>query len=169
MDKLEQLTVLSRMLIDAGKKRDEAESAMKLAKENERRLREEAIPLMMLEIGIKSIKLNDGSTVEASTEIYASIPQAKKQQAFKWLEENNFSGLIKTQVEINFPRGEHEIAKKWLHFLKVNKEMDAEMSETIHPMTLKAFIKEQIKDGTPIPLELFGAMVVDTTKVKLPK
>jgi len=168
MQKLEQLTILAGMLIDAGAKKEDAERLLKQAKENERRLREEAIPLLMFELGIRNIGLEDGTSIESSTEVYASVPAARKAEAFKWLDENDFSGIIKTQLEINFSRGDNELAKKWLQFLR-SKDLDISMNESVHPQTLKAFIKEQIEAGTQIPLSLFGAMVVDTAKVKLPK
>ena len=169
MSKLDQLTILSKMLLDAGDKKEQAELRLKEAKENERRLREEAIPLLMFELELTMLKLNDGTTIETSKDVFASITQAKKDAAFKWLEENKFSGLIKTQVEINFPRGDHELAKKWHHFLKESKKLDVDLQESVHPQTLKAFVKEQIQSGNPVPMDLFGVMVVDTTKVKLPK
>ena len=169
MSKLDQLAILSKMLLDAGDKKEQAELRLKEAKENERRLREEAIPLLMFELELTMLKLNDGTTIETSKDIFASITQAKKDAAFKWLEENKFSGLIKTQVEINFPRGDHELAKKWHHFLKESKKLDVDLQESVHPQTLKAFVKEQIQAGNSVPMDLFGVMVVDTTKVKLPK
>ena len=169
MSKLDQLTILSKMLLDAGDKKEQAELRLKEAKENERRLREEAIPLLMFELELTMLKLNDGTTIETSKDVFASITQAKKDAAFKWLEENKFSGLIKTQVEINFPRGDHELAKKWHHFLKESKKLDVDLQESVHPQTLKAFVKEQIQTGNSVPMDLFGVMVVDTTKVKLPK
>lgn len=169
MSKLDQLAILSKMLLDAGDKKEQAELRLKEAKENERRLREEAIPLLMFELELTMLKLNDGTTIETSKDIFASITQAKKDAAFKWLEEHKFSGLIKTQVEINFPRGDHELAKKWHHFLKESKKLDVDLEESVHPQTLKAFVKEQIQAGNSVPMDLFGVMVVDTTKVKLPK
>lgn len=169
MSKLDQLTILSKMLIDAGEKKDQAELDLKKAKENERRLREEAIPLLMFELGLKSIGLDDGTVIQTDQAVFASITEAKKAAAFKWLEENKFSGLIKTQVEINFSRGDHELAKKWHHFLKESKNLDADLQESVHPQTLKAFVKEQIQAGNPVPMDLFGVMVVDTTKIKTPK
>lgn len=169
MSKLDQLAILSKMLLDAGDKKEQAELRLKEAKENERRLREEAIPLLMFELELTMLKLNDGTTIETSKDVFASITQSKKDAAFKWLEENKFSGLIKTQVEINFPRGDHELAKKWHHFLKESKKLDVDLQESVHPQTLKAFVKEQINAGLPVPMDLFGVMVVDTTKIKLPK
>ena len=169
MSKLDQLTILSKMLLEAGEKKDHAELKLKEAKENERRLREEAIPLLMFELGLKSLGLDDGTKIETAQDVYASITQAKKDAAFKWLEEHKFSGLIKTQVEINFPRGDHELAKKWHYFLKESKKLDADLQESVHPQTLRAFVKEQIQAGNPVPMDLFGVMVVDTTKIKLPK
>jgi hypothetical protein len=36
----------------------------------------------------------------------------------------------------------------------------------IHPMTLKAFVKERVEDGKPIDLDLFGAYVVNAAEIR---
>ena len=165
MDKLTQLTILSEMLVEAKQATEDAEKEFKRAKANERRLIEEAIPLMMQELGVDKIVLTNGYEVSTKLEVYASITEANKQRAFKWLEENNFGGIIKTEVSVKFDKGEIEKAKRLLSDL-LNKDLNAELSESVHAQTLKAFLKEQLSEGTRIPLEYFSAQPVTVATLK---
>jgi hypothetical protein len=36
----------------------------------------------------------------------------------------------------------------------------------VHPMTLKAFIREQMEKGTSINLDMFGAYVLNTAEIR---
>ena len=47
----------------------------------------EVIPTMMQEMNISTLKLADGSSVEVKPVYGASIPIAKKEQAYNWLRE----------------------------------------------------------------------------------
>lgn len=163
-DKLTQLAELTKLLVESEREYETAEAELKRKKEDTRRLREEAIPLLMAELGVSVIGLEDGTTIKVSKEVYASIANGNKYEAFKWLESNGFGGLIKTDVIISFPRDDRYLAIKWNNFLK-EKGLTVDLNESVHPQTLKAFLKEQMRDGINIPLNLFGAMPVDVAKI----
>ena len=66
----------------------------------------EVIPTMMQEMNISTLKLADGSSVEVKPVYGASIPIAKREEAFKWLRDNDLGDLIKNEVTVAFGRGE---------------------------------------------------------------
>ena len=66
----------------------------------------EVIPTMMQEMNISTLKLADGSSVEVKPVYGASIPIAKKEQAYNWLRENGLGDIIKNEVTVAFGRNE---------------------------------------------------------------
>lgn len=161
---LTEMSSLARALLDAEKRTKDAEQALKDAKERERVIREETIPSAMQEMGLESITLETGQKLKVQQEVYAAIPAANKQAAFKWLNENGFGGLIKVEVDASFGKGEQEKALELYQEL-TGRGLQASFDESVHAQTLKAFLKEQISAGKDIPLDLFGARPIWAAKI----
>ena len=107
---LDDMAALARALLDADQEVDNAEQELKDAKERARVLREETIPSAMQELGLEELKLNTGQKLSIKQEVYASIPAANKGQAYDWLNDHGFGGLIKVEVTTQFGKGEQEEA-----------------------------------------------------------
>lgn len=92
-------------------------------------------------------------------------PNARN-QAVDWLVEHNYGDLIKTGLTVEFTRGEHNKAyalAEELHEQMPDKKIN--VTDDIHHMTYTAFIKERIKAGDKLPLDLLGATVGRVAKV----
>lgn len=161
---LDDMAQLARALVDADAEIDRADQVLKDAKEAARVLREETIPSAMQEMGLEEVKLNTGQKISIKQEVYASIPAANKNQAYDWLNEHGFGGLIKVEVATQFAKGEQESAVTLLKTLQ-NMGLQPTLDQNVHAQTLKAFLKEQLAQGTNIPLDLFGARPVWTAKI----
>ena len=161
---LDEMSQLASALIDADAAIAEVEQALKDTKEKARKLREETIPSAMQELGLEQIVLSTGQKLTIKQEVYASIPKDRKHEAFAWLDEHGFSGLIKIEVVTEFARGDDMLAQNLAKELAV-RGLNVELDQGIHSQTLKAFLKEQISSGAAIPLELFGAMPVWQAKI----
>lgn len=161
---LSAMTTLARALLDAEQGVKDAESALTAAKEKARMLREETIPSAMQELGLKSMVLETGQQLKIMQDVYASIPEDNKIQVYNWLDANQFGGLIKTKITVELGKGEKEQALK-LFFELQKREFDVAFGQGVHPQTLKAFLKEQISNGSDIPLDLFGARPIWTAKL----
>lgn len=160
-----ELVSTVQALLDLDAQIDEAEAHWKVLKEKARTLREETIPNAMTELGLTSLTLENGQALSIKQEVYASISASQAPLAFDWLNENGFGGLIKTEVTTLYGKGERDAAQKLVAKL-TNEGLNANFKESVHPSTLKAFLKEQIAEGNPCPLDLFGARPVMTTKIK---
>lgn len=161
---LEKLSELSRALIAAQQEVDLAELELSLKKEQARVLREETIPAFMQELGLEKIVLSDGSALSIKQDVYASIPAAGKPAAYQWLQDNGFGGLIKTELVVNFTKEETDAAVEL--FKKMSADgMSVELGQDVHAQTLKAFLREQIANAAELPLDLFGARPIWTTKI----
>ena len=186
---MDQMVEAAEQLLAAESSTAKAEQALKEAKEAERILREETIPGMFSELGIEKMSLKDGSTFGVKQEVYASIPEHKKPEVFAWLTKYGFEGIIKTEVQVPFGKGEIERAKELLDALAELGITNGVLDRSIHPQTLKAFLREQLEAaaeavdmeaGDPVDvvdadeekpvldLELFGARAVMSATVKKP-
>lgn len=188
---LDEMTAAARLLLEAEEATAKADEELKAKKETERKLREETIPSMFAELGVEKLTLSDGSTFSCTQEVYAAIPAPRREEAYSWLEENGFGGLIKTNVEIPFGKGELELARELLDKLATELGVtNGTILREVHPQTLKAFLKERLaaeaesaieEEGefsedqdlvapavAKLDLELFGARPVMTAKVKAP-
>ncbi len=161
---LDDMAELARALVEAEKVTEKAEENLSKVKERERVLREETIPGAMQELGVEALTLDTGQKLTVKQDVYAAIPKDKKDEAFAWLEENNFGGLIKTEVAVQFGKGELEKAKELLEKLEA-EDYAAGITQDVHAQTLKAFLREEIRKGTNIPLEKFGARPVSVAKI----
>jgi hypothetical protein len=165
---LNQMTQLGRALLDAELSTKHLEAQLKDAKEHERLLREETVPSAMAELGVESITLDTGEKLTVTQEVYAQISSEKKLDAYKWLDDKGFGGLIKTAVEISFGKEDREKAGVLFEQLRANGYApDLDMS--IHASTLKSFIKERLANGEEFPLDLFGARAIFVAKIKATK
>ena len=89
------------------------EDRLKNLKQKADTLSGEVIPTMMTEMNISTMKLADGSAVEVKPVYGASIPVAKKEEAFNWLRENGLGDLIKNEVTVSFGRNEDNKAAEY--------------------------------------------------------
>lgn len=166
---LHEIQQLAVALLLAQRSVEGIEDELKQAKERVRMLAEESIPSAMQEIGLTEFKLDTGEKVTVKADVYASIPAARKTEAFEWLDAHGFGSLIKTGVSVQFGRGEMDNASELYDDLML-KGMTPELKQDVNAQTLKAWLREQLEEGLPdLPLDLFGARPVDIAKITAPK
>ena len=152
-------------LLETQKKISTAEDELKKLKEVETTLSEQTIPNLMQQAGLSLLKLADGSSVEVKPFYSARIPASKSDEAFNWLRENGHGDLIKNQVSLEFGMKQDNEAKSIIEELKA-KGLPVKQKTTVHPSSLRGFVREQIQDlGKDVPAELFGTYVANKTKI----
>ena len=107
----------------------------------------------------------DGNEITVSSFYNASIPKSRTEEAFGWLRDNQYGDLIKNVVTATFGRDEDALANKVLVNLQ-SQGYATNQKQWVEPMTLKAFVKEQVEKGTPIPSDLFGVYIGKKAKVR---
>lgn len=165
---LETLVALSNRQIDLERNIEEQENTIKRLKAQHRTISEIDIPNLMLELGVKEIKLPDGSAVQVKPELDVSILLNDRPEAWEWLTKKGFGGLIKTEIIVAYGKGELDAAIKFQREVIKKYKVDAVMERGVHPQTLKAFAKEQLRDGKDLP-SLFNVDVYSKTKIIEPK
>ena len=138
----------------------EAEQHLKDLKAMRHKVDTESIPAMMQEMGMDSITV-DGNKVQLKPFVHASIPSDRKGEAFDWLRSIGESDIIKNDVVVSFSMGEDNLAKSIVADLE-EKGVNPSSKKNIHPMTLKSWLSDRIKDGKDVDLEMFGAYVGTT-------
>lgn len=139
--------------------------ALAKAQEELRKLLRESIPEQMKAMGMTDCKTTSGLQVEIKDEVEASISEDRQAAAHKWLEENGNAGLIKRVLLVMFNRDQVEEATKLLKELQ-GRYAAVTTKETVHPSTLKAFVKGERKEGRDVPHELFGIYEWTTAKIR---
>lgn len=168
VDKMDRLSALAK---EAGELMQEVSDITVALEENKAaldRILRRSIPDIMAELNMDELKMSDGSVISIKNEINASISAANEPAAFKWLEDNQFDGIIKTKLTSEFGKGEAANANKAAELLR-NVGFDAEVKRSIHAMTLKSFVKERLEKGDKIPTDVFGVFEFKQAKIKPPK
>lgn len=166
---LENVASLATMQVKLEDRIAKGEIFLKELKEQHKLLSEQTLPTSLINTGLSSVNLVDGTRVDVSDYYDCNISEERKENAYSWLKENAFGALIKTEVTVSFPRDSEEEVKACYELLKEHGYGVA-VSEKIHPQTLKKFVKDQYTapvEDKPIrpPAELFGIFIGKRSKV----
>ena len=167
MGDLQRVVQLGELLVAQRAKLAEAEAAAAAIKATVLQLEREDLPALMSEIGVREIRLNSGKKITVQEDCEAKISDKNKPAAFRWLLDNGFGGIIKVLVEVQFGKGEHDQAQRVAEALqKKYRNNQVSLEENVHPSTLKAFVKERMTAGDPVPVDLFGVYVYNKAVIK---
>jgi len=158
------LSTLVRELRDVDRSIEDHEGTLKTLKDQRQKLTMERIPLLMDEMGMSRVDV-DGVTVFRKMIVSASISEKNKEAAFGWLRENGLDDIIKNDVTVSFGKGQDNQAKNAVGILQ-EQGFAPEIKTHIHPMTLKAFVKERVEESKPIDLDMFGAFIVNAAEIR---
>lgn len=164
-DQLSGISSLARRAKELEKEIEDQETVLKERKEQFRKLTEEAIPEALSELNMKSFKMADGSSIDIKPFYGATISEARRAEAFKWLRDRGFGDIIKNTVSVRFGRNEDELAARAINLLRA-QGFPVEQSEKVEPQTLKAWVKERIEKGQPVDSELFGVFIGQKATIK---
>lgn len=156
---------MARAIRDKERVISDLERKLKDEKKTLLKMTDEDLPTMLAEIGLSSMKLDDGSEVTVKQTYGASILVDNRPAAYEWLRENGYDDIIKNTVACQFGRGEDDKASAFKAFAE-NEGFFAEQKTEIHPQTLRAFVKERVESGDEFPMSLFGAYIGQRAVVK---
>lgn len=141
------------------------ENALALKKEELRQVVEIELPESMLNLGLTSFSLSDGSKISIKTFYRGSIPKVREVEAFNWLRKNGHDDLIKNEIKCTFGKGEDQNAEFIMSILE-GEGQDYENKKAVHPSTLKAFVREQLERGNKLPLDILGVFVGQKSEIR---
>lgn len=143
----------------------ELEDQLKLKKEELTQVSEKDLPEALAECGLSEIKLLDGSKVTVKPYYQANPPKEKYEEAMAWLRTHGHGDLIKNDVTVSFGKGEDTNAAEFkLHLIESGTSFTDKTG--VHPMTFKAFVREQVETGQNLPFDLLGVYIGQKTSIK---
>ena len=143
----------------------ELEADLKAKKEELRLTSEQELPDAMQAAGLTQIKLNSGENISNNEFYNAHISKANQEKAYEWLTANGHEGLIKNEVLLKFGREESLVVDETVSALQA-RGLSPQVRQSVHPSTLKAFVKEQFTSGNDIPTEPFGIYIGTKATIK---
>ena len=167
----ESLDAISRLAQGAANLEQEiakTEEDLKEKKSALYKITDEQLPEALEEMNLQKFTLKDGSEISVKPIYAASIPKDRRAEAFAWLRDHQFGDLVKNNVSVTFGRGEDEMAKDFVGLCSRQGFVPSQL-EKVEPMTLKAWLREQVEAGHPIPLDLFGAFISQRATIKRSK
>jgi len=143
----------------------ELEAELKAKKEELRLTSEQELPDAMQAAGLTQITLSTGEKISVNEFYNAHISKANQEKAYELLVSNGHEGLIKNEVLMKFGRDESEVVEQTVSALQ-SRGLSPEVRQSVHPSTLKAFVKEQFTSGNDIPTEPFGIYIGTKATIK---
>ena len=155
---LSTVSALARSQLRLHEQVNQAEAETKRLKEELRKIQEDLLPAAMAEFGLSSLELDDGSKISVKPYYGASINKENTDGAFDWLNVNGFGDLIKNNITASFSRGEEQSAEQLKNELEGTGHR-VSTKKWVEPMTLKAFVREQVEQGNDLPHDLFNVFI----------
>ena len=156
--KLDGVSRLANEAVNLEREISDAEQLLKGKKQALIKITDEQLPEALEEMGLQSFTMTDGAEISVKPIYAASIPVGRKPEAFEWLRDHEFGDLVKNNVTVTFGRGEDEDARDFVDFCDAQGFVPSQ-TEKVEPSTLKAWLRERVEAGDPIPLDLFGAFI----------
>jgi|TARA_R110002167_G_scaffold4664_1_gene22035 predicted component of viral defense system (DUF524 family) len=161
---LKTLTDKANEMVKLEEEVEEKQASLKRSQKELKVLSEEEIPALLSEVGLSEITLTNGKKISTNAYYYGRITEHNQQEAFTWLQDNGHGDIIKNVISVSFGRDEDVNAEKLLSDLQDNG-YSTNGKKWVEPMTLKAFIREQVESGNDLPLETFNVYVGQKTRI----
>lgn len=162
---LAMVAELANRQLELEAKVEAAEKELSMLKTELDTLRDKTLSDLLMGLGLTQVKLTNGRKVTVNKQVYASIANERKSAAMAWLIGHGFGALIKSAVILDAGKGG---TKKTLQLEALATELGIEIKrkDEVHPMTLRAFVAEQLDKGTGVPQDLFGVHVIFRSKIE---
>lgn len=153
-NELSTLARLGEELYEAESEVLRLEAELKQAKVRRDRIQRDLIPEAMSEIGVLEFRTaNSKISVKEMLEVRPLVDN--RPLVLKALEEQGAGALIKTTLSVPFNRGEDEAVKQACEILQ-QQGRQFKQERKVEPQTLKKHVRDRLKDGKPVDMELFG-------------
>src|SRR6185312_13633074 len=108
------------------------------------------------------------STIEKADEDEQPALLKRFQDGIKWLLKNKADDIIKNRLTIDLGKDSKKETEAILAIAK-KLRVPVDQSQTVHPGTLKKYLKEKLAKGANVPLETFAVQVGQRAKIIAPK
>jgi hypothetical protein len=171
---LERVRDRLRELRDLEREQKDREHALRETGKKLNELRHRTLPELFSEVGIDRLGLVAEGNLPAydaseapfyHANIASDWEPARREAAFRWLDDNGHGDLIKTVITVQLGRDEHIRARE-LRDLLTARGYTFTDEKAVPWNTLTAFVREQDQAGNTLPLEVLGATIGRVVKLK---
>lgn len=167
-----ELHKLADELAAADKAVIEAEENLRKSRWLSAELRERRIPALMERMGLTKCSHGD-LEVEIESKVHGGLPSMDKDpekriQALEWFARNGEGKILRNQFEIPLPVGDQEAAEHLKEMLS-SEGLEFDQKTTIHPQTLLKWVRDRLRDGKEVPMELLNIHEQKLAKIKIKK
>lgn len=157
------LKSLGIMLAEVDQLADEIERLekhLKVARAAMNALTHGALVDKFTEARVSEFKTERGRLYKIENYLSGSLPKnpAKREEALRWLMQNEAADLITTLVSVRLSRKQHNIVGDVRAALE-KVGVDYVEDRDVHHSTLKSFARERMKSGQEVPFEQLGLSV----------
>ena len=146
---LEELSALVDHQLRLEERVDTLKENMKEAQSTLDKIRRSALPDLMQALGYSLLRTNDGATVEIRRGLDASVTVANRPKAFEWLKKTGNDSIIKNEIKMLFTGKDEKKFRRALSVIDA-EGLDYGVAQSVHPGTLKAFVREELEQGHTI-------------------
>ena len=140
-------------------------------KSNLNLMKTQTLPDLMAEVGVSEFVLDEtGVRLIVDDFVHGSLPKEpdKREKAIKWLTDHDGADMLRTEVLVEFDKNEHNMALSFIAECE-ERDLDPEVKTGVHPQTYVAHMRERLRNGEEVPLEMLGLFAGRVVKVKPPK
>lgn len=144
---------------------DRLENQLKIAKSDLQEVQDKLLPETMLDMNCSRFDTASGLVVKVEPAYYASIKKEDQKEVYDWIISQGNEGIIESNVLLPFGKGEHLAAADAAQRIHRDMGLAAEVKESIHWATLRAFARELIEEGQDVHPKL-NVHQVNRAKIK---
>ena len=131
---------------------------------------ERDLPQALLKANMLEFTLVGGGKIVVRDVLQGGLSQDLEKRAFtmQWVSDEGGQDIIKDHFEIDYTKGSYDQAVA-LRKLLIEKKIHFDEFESIHGMTLQAFLREKLRQGVTPPFDQIGIRYFKRADIKLPK
>jgi|KBSSwiStaDraftv2_1062776.scaffolds.fasta_scaffold00263_42 hypothetical protein len=154
-ERLKQAIQLAEKMRELNESINRLKRQLKFYEEQFNLISESDLPDLMINIGLSSFRLSDGTTLSIAPVFKISIAKDKMESAYQWLVHHHHDGMVKTRILL--PTGvDNDTLKQIILFARNHIKGDVETERTIHHSTLGAWGREMERESMVIPEDIFS-------------
>jgi hypothetical protein len=162
------LTELGQKALEIMTEISDLEAQADAKKKNYERIMRYAIPEALAVAGISEFGFATGTgnaRVKMATKVLGSLSKSPNEdEAVAYLEEQGFSGAIKSVLQVDFTEDERDQADAMAQQIHELNDRYPTVARVIHPQTLMAFVRAKLVDDPSFDYEKVGTTAVPMAK-----
>ncbi len=166
-DLMQRITDTTNRLLAVRQRINSAEANLAGLKKEEDTLAHSVLPSLLDEAHVKDMTLDNNLRLIRKEDVYASIAKDRLVAAANWLQSHGYGAIVKSLIAVQFEKGDTKLAIETRKALST-AGISYQESFSIHPQTLRAFVREAIEQGRPLP-DTINYHTQTTVDVKLLK